>query len=313
MKLIFSQFLLLVMVFFGSNLSFAATTSSLQPINLMLDWFVNPDHAPLFVAKELGYFRQEGLEVNFITPSDPADPAKLLAAQKVDIAIDYQPHYLFGVANGLPLQQVGVLVGQPLNCLAVLETSSIKTIADLKSKRVGVATSGDVGEVMLKMMLEKRGLNLENIERVHVGYGLVQGLLTQRVDAVIGIMRNVEVVEFNQTGHPVRLFYPEKEGFPSYDELMFEVHQDRKNDAFIAKFMKALQRGVVYLKQHPQESWQLFAKKYPELNTPVNQKSWMLSIPYFTDHPEKINKQQCLKLRDVLIQQTGTKIPESAC
>ena len=58
-----------------------------EKVTLLLDWFINPDHAPLFVAAERGYFADAGLEVEMIVPSDPNDPPKLVAAGKADLAV----------------------------------------------------------------------------------------------------------------------------------------------------------------------------------------------------------------------------------
>ena len=60
-------------------------------LTVLLDWFVNPDHAPLIVAREKGYFAAQGLDVDLIAPADPNDPPKLVAAGKADIAVSYQP------------------------------------------------------------------------------------------------------------------------------------------------------------------------------------------------------------------------------
>ena len=49
-------------------------------MTVILDWFVNPDHGPIIVAQELGYFDEAGLEVEVIAPADPADPPKMAAA-----------------------------------------------------------------------------------------------------------------------------------------------------------------------------------------------------------------------------------------
>ncbi len=56
-------------------------------LSIMLDWFVNPDHAPIIVAERRGYFREAGLEVEIIAPPDPSDPPKMVAAGEVDLAI----------------------------------------------------------------------------------------------------------------------------------------------------------------------------------------------------------------------------------
>ena len=88
-------------------------------VSLILDWFVNPDHAPIIIAQEKGFFTDEGLEVEVIAPADPADPPKLVAAGKADYAITYQPQLHLQVHEGLPLKRIGTLIATPLNCLMV--------------------------------------------------------------------------------------------------------------------------------------------------------------------------------------------------
>ena len=51
-----------------------------KKLTLMLDWFINPDHAPLYVALEKGFFADENLDVIIQEPADPNDPPKLVAA-----------------------------------------------------------------------------------------------------------------------------------------------------------------------------------------------------------------------------------------
>ncbi len=76
----------LILCLLGTSPVMAATK-----MTVLLDWFVNPDHAPLFVALEKGYFADRGLDVEFIAPANPNDPPKLVAAGKADIAVSYQP------------------------------------------------------------------------------------------------------------------------------------------------------------------------------------------------------------------------------
>ena len=70
-------------------------------LTVLLDWYVNPDHAPLFVADAQGFFAQQGLDVELIAPANPNDPPKLVAAKKADIAISYQPQLHLQVDAGI--------------------------------------------------------------------------------------------------------------------------------------------------------------------------------------------------------------------
>ena len=95
----------------------ALPAAAQDKVRLLLDWFVNPDHAALVIAKQRGIFTKHGLDVELIAPADPNAPPKLVAAGQAEYAVSYQPTLQMLVAEGLPLVRVGVLVAQPLNSL----------------------------------------------------------------------------------------------------------------------------------------------------------------------------------------------------
>jgi putative hydroxymethylpyrimidine transport system substrate-binding protein len=278
--------------------SYANKTHSPQKITVILDWFVNPDHAPLIVAQQQGFFSKKGLNVELIAPANASDPPKLVAVGKADIGIDYQPHLLTEKANGLPLVQIGSLVDQPLTSFAVLASSSIQSLADIKGKRV--AYSHGINSIMLETMLQHTGLTTKDIEQVSVGYGLMQALLSKKVDAVMGLMRNIEPIQMEKLGQPVRQFYPEANGFPSYDELVFIVQKQNSNATFIKPFLTAVAEGAQYLQQYPEESWKKFIVDHPELNDELNHEAWNQSLKYFAKDPAKQDLVRCIKLAEVL-------------
>ncbi len=270
----------------GQSLAYAN-----QKITVLLDWFANPSHAPLFVAEQQGYFKEAGLDVVMIGPADPSDPPKLVAAGKATIALTYEPQFIEQVEQGLPLIRIGTLVDKPLSCLVVLKESPIHSIQDLKGKSVGYS-GGDMTSVVLKTMLEKNKLNLNDVKHINVHYDLTQALLAQKVDAVTGMMRTFEVIQMELAGHPARVFLPEENGVPTYSELIFVVNKDKVHDPRLPKFLAALQKGVTYLKQHPEETWNTFAKNHPELNDKLNHRAWLDSIPYFAANPASFNRKE---------------------
>lgn len=316
MKLKFRYFLLAI-CWVISNLFPTASAadpahSSLKPLNVVLDWFVNPDHAALFVADQQGFFKDAGLKVQLIAPANPADPPKLVAAGKADIAIDYQPHLLLEIAQGLPLQQLGTLIDHPLASLAVLADSPIRNLDDLKGKRIAYPNAG-VETAMLQVMLQQPSLNLQDVQLVAVGYNLNQALLSHKVDAAFGLMRNFELTQLALAGHPARAFFPEEHGFPAYNELVLIARKDRLNDPRFAPFLQALAKGVAYLQQHPETTWLVFAKAHPELNDELNHKAWTDTLPYFAKQPGVFDGQRCQQLAIALNKAIQAHILDSAC
>ena len=98
------KLLTLVLVAFAA-IGAQSPAGAAEKFRVILDWFVNPDHAPLIVALEKGYFAERGLDVEFIAPSDPNNPPKLVAAGKADLAVSYQPQLHLQVAQGLPVKR----------------------------------------------------------------------------------------------------------------------------------------------------------------------------------------------------------------
>ncbi|OGT68776.1 MAG: hypothetical protein A3H43_03950 [Gammaproteobacteria bacterium RIFCSPLOWO2_02_FULL_42_9] len=259
-------------------------TAQAKPLTVMLDWFVNPDHAPLFVAQQEGFYKKFGLDVTFIPPADPSDPPKLVAAKKADIGVTYALQFKQEVAAGLPLKQIGTLIPMPLDCLVVLASSKIKTPADLKGKNIGYSSDAS-NHKMLRIMLKKYNLTLKDVHMINVHYNLAQALLSKKVDAITGAMRNFEPIEIQLAGQKTRVFYPEEYGMDPYSELILIANKDKANDPKIKVFLKALRLSTIYLINHPTSTWKTFAKNHPELNNEINKRAWFATIPRFALRP----------------------------
>lgn len=268
-----------------------------QKVTVILDWFINPDHAPLIVAEQQGYFKQQGLDVNLITPANPNDGPKLVAAGKAEITLEYQISLLQQVEEGLPLVRVGSLFPTNLGALAVLKNGPIKTLKDLKSKTVAMS-AGDSDQVILNAMLENQGVDPKTVSAINVNYNLVQALLSHRVDAVTGIMRNVEPIEMQVRGQPVRLFYPEDYGVPESEAEIWVINRSDVGKPWVNKFLTAIQQGTDYLQAHPEQTWKAFAKAYPQLNTKFNYQSWMATYKLFSKNPRECNAAQYQKFAE---------------
>ncbi len=258
-------------------------------ITVMLDWFVNPDHGPLFVAKERGEFAKRGLEVELIAPADANLPPKLVAAGRADLAISYQPQLHLQVAQGLPLTRIGTLVATPLNSLVVLEDSPIRSIADLKGTKVGFSVGG-FEDALLGAMLARHGLSIDDVELVNVNFSLSPSLMSGQVDAVIGAFRNFELNQMDIEGRPGRAFYLEEEGVPAYDELIVVARNDRLSDPSFVAFLDAIEVGTQYMINHPDAAWELFIKGRKELDTELNRRAWRDTLPRFALRPAALDK-----------------------
>ena len=259
-----------------------------EKMTVILDWFVNPDHAPLIVAREKGFFAEAGLEVELIAPADPNDPPKLVAAGKADLAVSYQPQLHVQVAEGLPLTRIATIVATPLNALVVLADGPVAGIADLKGRTVGFSVGG-FEDALLAAMLSSAGLGLGDVTLVNVNFSLSPALISGQVDAVIGAYRNFELNQMDLVGKPGRAFYPEELGVPAYDELILVANNKTLGAPRLRRFVDALERGVQFLINHPDDSWRLFVKAYADLDDELNRRAWRDTLPRFALRPAALD------------------------
>ena len=280
MNIIFKIILSFLLLTISCNVN-----ASSQKLTIGLDWFINPDHAPLIIAKKRNFFRDLNLEVEMIEPADPNDPPKLVAAGKLDLAISYQPQLHIQVDQGLPVVRVGTLVSVPLNSLVVLKDGPIKTISDLKGKKVGFSVGG-FEEALLSGMLQKYNLNMSDVDLVNINFSLSPSLIAKKVDAVIGAFRNFELNQMDIVNHPGRAFYPEEHGVPTYEELIYIANQKNKKNPLFDKFFSAIQKATLTIINDPVSTWKDFSSYRKGLDDELNKRAYKDTISRFALRPQ---------------------------
>ena len=280
MKTILKIILSLFTLTLASNVN-----ASSEKLTIGLDWFINPDHAPLIIAKKRNFFKDLNLDVEMIEPADPNDPPKLVAAGKLDIAISYQPQLHIQVDQGLPVARIGTLVSVPLNSLVVLRDGPIKKISDLRGKKVGFSVGG-FEEALLSGMLQKYNLNMSDVELVNINFSLSPSLIAKKVDAVIGAFRNFELNQMDIVNKPGRAFYPEEHGVPTYEELIYIANQKNKDNPLFDKFFSAIQRATLTIINDPVSTWRDFSSYRKGLDDELNKRAYKDTISRFSLRPQ---------------------------
>ena len=297
MSKIFLFLFYLLLLFTIQNSVFADTK-----LVLLLDWFINPDHGPIIIADKKGYFKNNNLSVEIIPPANPADPPKMVAAGKADIAISYQPDLHLQVHQGLPVVRIGTLVATPLNCLLVLEDGPIKTIADLRNSKIGYSIPG-IQEALVYGLLKNANINKNEVELINVNWSLSPSLMSGQVDAVIGAFRNFELNQMTIEGIKGKCFYPEEEGVPPYDELIFIVNNKMINNKVLNNFLFAIEKATQFIVNHPEESWKIFSNTSKELNTKLNKMAWYDTIPRLALRPSALDTKRYIRFEKFLLSQ----------
>ncbi len=268
---------------------------------LILDWFVNPDHAPLFAAKYCGAYEKAGIDVKLVAPTDPDLPPRLVASGKADAALTYQTQLYILVDQGLPVRRTGTLINKPLNTLTALKRGGITKLQDLKGRKVGYSVAG-VEPVIIGAMLKHVGMSLKDIQFVNVNFELVSALRSNEVDAVIGTYRTYEDIQLAQEGLDPVVFLPEDYGVPPSDELLLLSNVRGLQNPALPAFLGALKEGVAALKADPDRMLTKFLKENPSLNDKLDIASWKAMPPYFDTDPAALNVKRYETYRDFLFE-----------
>jgi putative hydroxymethylpyrimidine transport system substrate-binding protein len=256
----------------------------------MLDWFPNADHASLYAAISHRYFDQVGLDVRPIVPSETAEPLKLLAAGKVDMAISYEPQLLLARDQGLKLVSIAALVQRPLTSIIALPGAHVQKVADLAGKRVGTAGLA-YQAAELHTALQSAGVNPSSVQEADVGFNLVGAMLSGKVAATLGGYWNYEALQLEEMHkHPV-VIPVDKAGVPSYDELVLVVRseQARLDGQDLRAFLQALTRGAEQVRADPAAAAALIVKANPaaqlKLQTASIEKTLPATLPAAKSNP----------------------------
>ena len=106
---------------------------------------------------------------------------------------------------------------------------------------------------------------------------------------MIGAFRNFELNQLDIEKRPGIAFYPEENGVPVYDELIFIAKSDRANDPRFRPFMDAVEKATLYLTNHSNDALAQFLKEYPDLDNELNRRAWGDTLPRFAKRPAALD------------------------
>lgn len=231
------------------------------PVKIKVGWSPSACGAPIFVAYEKGFFQEEGLEPEMIQV-DQAHISEAVGAGQVEVFNGLMGKMVKPLENGLAAQAV---TGLHKGCIKILvpENSDIKTIADLKGKKIGVPGMADAGTIIARRALHSVGVDVtEKSTEVEFAVfdrnDLPQALDTKKVDAIA-------------FGDPQATIAAQKYGFrvmldtskdkPFGDEyccaLFLATKLVKEDPATAEKITRAVQKASQWVQDHPEEAAQL--------------------------------------------------------
>ena len=282
--LIFGIIILVLVIgafYFFKNSGTPNDTESPTKISVALDWLPYAMHSGLYVAKERGYFVDEGLDVDIHAPADAATILQTVAQGRDNFGLNYEPDVLLARSEGLPVVSVAALTQHSLAALMTLEESGLKRPRDLKGKSIG-HSGVPLERLLYDAILKNDGVakGIEDVQFTNVGYDALTGLLAGQLDAASVYYTNQPVIAENQ-GRKVNIMKVTDYGVPDYYDLVIVTNEDmiKNNPEIVERFLRAVIKGYKEAVANPQEAIQLMKQSNPELDTAVANKEILLEAP----------------------------------
>ncbi|MBB4063221.1 ABC transporter substrate-binding protein [Gellertiella hungarica] len=248
------------MLLAGAATLMAFQAMAADKVTLQLKWVTQAQFAGYYVAKDKGFYEEEGLDVE-IKPGGPdVSPTQVLAGGGADVIVNWMPDALANREKGLPL----VNIAQPFKTsgmmLTCLKETGVKSPADFKGKTLGVWFFGN--EYPFLSWMGKLGLSTEGgADGVTV---LKQGFnvdpLLQKQAACISTMTYNEywqVIDAGIKPEDLVTFKYEDQGVATLEDGLYVMEDKLKDQAFkdkMVKFVRASMKGWKYAEQNPDEA-----------------------------------------------------------
>jgi len=235
----------------------------LKKVTVQMDGAATPYYAPMYVAKEQGYFKEAGLDVDFVY-ADAASIVKNVGAGNVEFGFPNADSVITAKSQGIPVKVVHTTYQHGLGATIFKTSSGIKTPADLKGKTVAVTSYGSPNYIQLQVMMQKNGMTIKDVNTKIVGTGaIVNALVDGQVDAItFSMLRTVELKAQGVDVSEIR----SDDFLPSFGNVVITSDKflNSDKDAVVA-FNTALNKAIQYIIDgHVTEAVDMAIAKYAQ-------------------------------------------------
>ena len=252
----------------GSTMVSAADNET-EKITFVLDWTPNTNHTGLYVAESLGYFEDQGLEVEIVQPPEGGADA-LVASGRAQFGVSFQDSMAPGVAgdNALPTTAVAALIQHNTSGIISRKGEGMDTTKGMEGKKYAT-WDGPIEVAMIQNVVEQDGGDFSKVEMIpSTVTDEVSALESGSVDA-IWIFYAWAGVKFELTGAETDYFAFKDINpvFDYYTPVVIANNEFLEEEPETAKkFLTALRDGYEYAIENPEEAADILCEAAPELD-----------------------------------------------
>ena len=253
----------------AAGVALVAPAAAQTKFPFRLNWTLYGEHAPFFVARDKGFYKEEGLDVEIQEGSGSTTVAQLVANGTSPVAYVDAATMMRGVGAGMPIKAVGVTLQQsPMAFIYRADAARPTKIAEIKGSRIAI-TAGDASLAIFTAFMGKLGMKVDDVQMITVANPAAkeQAVLNKQADALLGYFMDQGPRMQLQTGVKMgwtRLY--DMAGVTTLSSAIVANNdwmKDPKNQDLLRRFLRASQRGWQYSFDHRAEAAEIFRKAAP--------------------------------------------------
>lgn len=291
LRVITLAIILVIIAGCGDKAEDNATTNEkgdeLTPVKFVLDWTPNTNHTGIYVAKEKGFFEDEGLDVDIMLPGEVGSN-QLVASGKADFGVSYQERIIMARPEGLPLVSIAAVIQHNTAGYASPTSKNIKSPKDFEGKKFG-GIGVPLQESMMRSIMEQNDADVEKVEFINIGQSDWFTAIEREVDfstvyyGWTGIEAELRGLDINM------MFYTDvSEGFDFYTPvLVTSEDMIENNPEIVKKFVHAAAKGYEFAIENPGEAADILIDSVPDLNPDLVKRSQEWLADRYQDDAEQ--------------------------
>ncbi|MBM7714145.1 ABC transporter substrate-binding protein [Siminovitchia sp. FSL H7-0308] len=263
-----------------------------QKVSVVLDWSPNTNHTGLYVAKEKGFFEEEGLDVDIIMPGE-AGSDQLVASGKSEFGVSYQESVTEARVQDVPIVSLAAVIQHNTSGFASLKEKNITSPKDFEGKTYG-GWGAPLEEAVLASLMEVSGADIEKVDIVNMG----------EADFFTAVQRDVDFawiyyawtgVEAELRGEKLNMIYltDYSDQLDYYTPVITTNEEMIKSDPDTVKaFMAAVSKGYEFAISQPEKAAEILIKAVPDLDPELVKKSQEWLSPRYQDDAARWGEQK---------------------
>lgn len=282
----------------------------LTKIKVALDWTPNTNHTGLYAARDLGYYEEEGLDVEIVQPGS-AGSDTMVTSGEAAFGVGVQENLTLARLQGVPLVSIAAIIQHNTSGFAAPVDRGIKSPKDFENKTYG-GWGSPVEAAVMKAIMAPEGGDVSKVKQINIG----------EADYFTAVKRDIDFawifyawtgIEAELRGEPLDMLYV-KDYAPQLDYytpvLMTSEKEIAERPELVKAFLKATSKGYQYAIDQPEKAAELLSKAVPELDAKLVLASQKWLSPKYKDDAPRWGEQKLEVWKDYADWMYGLKLLE---